>query len=227
MKSKKLAGSKPKASTQSYLDIAEIKNDTVIMKDGTLRAVILVSSINFALKSEEEQNAIISSYMTFMNSFEFPVQIVIQSRKLNIEAYLHDLQRKEKSLVNDQLRLLMADYRQFITELVDLGDIMSKSFYVVVPYSILSDTKKSFFTRLYEVFQPSSIINLKEEHFQKYRRTLMQRVEHIMMGLNSMSLQSAVLDTQSLIELYYNVYNPVVSANEKLKDVNKLRIERQ
>lgn len=225
MKSTKLAGKKPKISTQHYLDIAEIKNDVVILKDGTLRAVVLVSSINFALKSEEEQGAIISSYMTFMNSFEFPVQIVIQSRKLNIDAYLNDLAKKEQALVNDQLRLLMSDYRQFITELVDLGDIMSKSFYVVIPYSPLSDKKKGFFSRFYEILNPTSLIKLKEEHFQKYKRILMQRVEHVMMGLNSMSLQSAILDTQSLIELYYNVYNPVVSANEELKDINKIKIE--
>jgi hypothetical protein len=225
MKSKKLAGSKPKNSTQKFLDIAEIRNDTVILKDGTLRAVVLVSSINFALKSEEEQNAIISSYVTFMNSFDYPLQIVVQSRKLNIDGYLMDLQKKEKAQMNDQLRMLMTDYRQFVNELVDLGDIMSKTFYVVIPYSPISDKKKSFWTRLYEVFNPSSLINLKEKNYQKYRRTLMQRVEQTMMGLNSMGLQSAVLDTQSLIELYYKAYNPVVSENQELQDVQKIRID--
>lgn len=225
MKSKKLAGTKPNSSTQNYLDIAEIRNDVVILKDGTLRSVLLVSSINFSLKSEEEQNAIISSYVTFLNSFDYPVQIVIQSRKLNIDRYLEDLQKRETILTNDQLRLLMQNYRQFITELVDLGDIMSKSFYVVIPYSPLSDKKKSFYSRFYEIMRPSSLINLKEEHFQKYKRTLMQRVEYVMMGLNSMSLQGVLLDTQSLIELYYNVYNPVVSSQETLADISKLRLE--
>lgn len=225
MKSKKLAGPKPKSTTQQFLDIAEIKNDTVILKDGTLRCVLLVSSINFALKSEDEQSAIISSYVTFINSFEYPAQIVIQSRKLNIDGYLEDLREKEKTMVNDQLRLLMADYRQFIGELVELGDIMSKSFYIVIPYNPLSDKRKSFFTRFYDLMSPGGLIKLKEEHFQKYKRILMQRVEYAMMGLSSMGLQSVLLDTQSLIELYYNVYNPVVSDNEKLADVHKLRIE--
>lgn len=227
MKSKKIAGNKPKSSTQSYLDIAEIRNDVVILKDGTLRAVVMVSSINFALKSEEEQNAIISSYMTFMNSFEVPIQIVIQSRKLNIEGYLNDLQKKEQAHTNDQLRLLMTDYRQFIGELVDLGDIMSKTFYIIVPYSPLNDKNKGFFSRAYELLSPSSLIKLKEVNFLKYRRILMQRVEHVIMGLSSMSLQSVILDTQSLIELYYNVYNPVVSANEELQDLSKLKVEHE
>lgn len=225
MKSKKLAGPKPGPSTQKYLDIAEIRNDVVILKDGTMRSVLLVSSINFALKSEDEQSSIISAYVGFVNSFDFPLQIVIQSRKLNIEAYLEDLKKREKALINDQLRMLMANYRQYIGDLVELGDIMSKSFYLVIPYSPLSDTKKSFWKRVNEVFQPASLITLKEEHFQKYRRILIQRVEHVMMGLSGMSLQAVMLDTQSLIELYYNVYNPLISSNQKLSDVNKLTIE--
>ncbi len=223
MKNKRVK--KIKASTQKYLDIAEIRNDVVIMKDGSLRAVLLVSSINFALKSEDEQGAIISSYVNFMNSFDFPIQIVIQSRKLNIEAYLNQLREREKTLVNDQLKLLMADYRQFVADLVEMGDIMSKKFYVVVPYSSVSDKRKNFWSRLYDLFSPMSSIKLREQTFQKHRRELMQRVEHVIMNLNSMGLQSVLLDTQSLIELYYEVYNPVISQNQKLGDINKLRIE--
>ena len=93
MQSKKLAGSKPGASTQKYLDIAEIRDDVVVMKDGTLRAVLLASSINFALKSEEEQEALISAYAGFLNTLEFPLQVVIQSRKLNIDNYIERLKQ--------------------------------------------------------------------------------------------------------------------------------------
>ena len=225
MQSKKLSGSKPGPATQKYLDIAEIRNDTVILKDGTLRSVILVSSINFALKSEEEQSAIISGYVTFLNSFDFPIQIVIQSRKLNIEGYLKALQVQEKQQLNELLRMQIVDYRQYVAELVELGDIMSKRFYIVVPYSPLSDKRKGFFSRLYEVINPSSLINLKEKRFQEYKRTLSQRIQHITMGLTSMGLKSAVLDTQSLIELYYNVYNPILSQNQKLEDISKIQVE--
>jgi len=226
MQSKKLAGSKPGSTTQQYLDIAEIRNDVVILKDGTLRSVVLVSSINFALKSEDEQNAIISAYIGFVNSFDFPMQIVIQSRKLNIENYLERLEKQEKGLTNDLLRMQIADYRQYIVELVEIGDIMTKTFYVVVPYSPLSDKQKSFWSRFFEVFRPKSLISLKEEKFQKYKNSLTQRVEHTRMGLNSMGLESVVLDTQSLIELFYNVYNPVISQNQKMAPTNKLQVEK-
>jgi len=121
MQSKKLAGSKPGPATQRFLDIAEIREDTVILKDGTLRAVLLVSSINFALKGEEEQEAIIAGYVGFLNALEFPLQIVIHSRKLNIEDYLIRLVEAEKTQTNELLKAQIADYRSFVGELITLG----------------------------------------------------------------------------------------------------------
>src|SRR5512135_421240 len=121
MQSKKLAGAKPQISTQQFLDIAEIREDVVVMKDGTMRAILLVSSINFSLKSEDEQEAIIQGYISFLNSLESPVQILIQSRKLDIDDYLNRLKEQEKTQTNDLLRNQSADYRQFVKELVELG----------------------------------------------------------------------------------------------------------
>src|SRR3989338_2926156 len=139
MQSEKLKGSKPGAVTQQFLDIAEIKEDTVVLKDGTLRSVILVSSINFSLKSPDEQEAIIGAYVQFLNGLDFPMQIVVQSRKLNINDYLMRLEERERDQKNELLKIQTADYRSFVKELVQLGDIMSKHFYIVVPYSALSD----------------------------------------------------------------------------------------
>ncbi len=225
MQSKKLAGPKPGPATKRYLDIAEIREDCVILKDGTLRAVLLVSSINFALKSEEEQNAIIAAYVSFLNSLEFPLQIVVQSRKLNIDEYLERLKKVEKEQTNELLRMQIADYRQYVSELVEMGDIMSKRFYVVVPYNPLSDKRKGFWARLGEVFVPGVAVRLSEERFKRRRRDLMTRVEHIQMLLSSMGLSSIILDTQSLIELYYNIYNPEVAETEKAVDMAKIRVE--
>lgn len=225
MKSKKLANKKVSASTQHYLDIAEVKEDTVVMKDGTLRAVLLVSSINFSLKSEEEQNAIISAYISFLNFLEFPLQIVIQSRKLDIDGYLNRLKKVEKEQTNELLRMQTAEYRQYVSELVDIGDIMNKRFYIVVPYDPLSDKQKSWIKRFVGIFAAAKEVKLKQAEFEKRRHGLFQRVEHILTGLASMSLKSVVLDTQSLIELYYNTYNPDVYNNQKLVDLNKLRVE--
>lgn len=225
MKSKKLANKKVSASTQHYLDIAEIKEDTVIMKDGTIRAVLLVSSINFSLKSEEEQNAIIAAYIGFLNFLEFPLQIVIQSRKLDIDGYLDRLKKVEKEQTNELLRMQTTEYRHYITELVDIGDIMNKRFYVVVPYDPLSDKQKGWFKRFTGLFTAAKSVKLSQDAFLKRRHSLFQRVEHILTGLSSMSLKAVVLDTQSLIELYYNTYNPDVYNKEKLVEINKLRID--
>jgi hypothetical protein len=216
---------KPGPSTKNHLDIAEIKEDVVIMKDGTLRVVLLASSINFALKSEEEQNAIISGYIQFLNSIDFNLQIVIQSRRLNIEKYLEKLKAQEKAQTNELLKMQTADYRQFVGELIELGDIMSKRFYVVVPYSAYTSKGKSFFTRAKEVLVPASAVRMRQELFLHRKRELMLRVENVMTGLQSMGVHAAMLDTQSLIELYYNSYNPDLIETQKMAPVDSLRVE--
>jgi len=225
MQSAKLARAKPGASTQKYLDISEIRDDCVILKDGTLRAVLTVSSINFALKSEEEQNAIISAYMQFLNALDFPLQIVINSRRLDITPYLEKLKKAERTQTNELLRMQIRGYIEYIQELVQIGEIMTKHFYVVVPYSPFSDKKKGFFARLRELLMPGMWIRLKEEKFRNYRKELFMRVDHVISLLSSIGLKAIPLDTQALIELYYNLYNPVTSEKEKLVDISKTRIE--
>jgi len=197
------------------------------MRDGTLRAVLLVSSINFALKSEDEQNAIISGYVSFLNNINFPLQIVIQSRELNIDNYLADLRQKEKEQTNELLKMQTAEYIQYIMELISMSKIMNKRFYIVVPYDPLSDKQKNFFNRLFDVLRPATLIKMKEKKFRRRRGELTYRVDNVRSGLNSIGLNSVELDTQSLIELYYNSYNPATSANQKLVDVNQLRVSEQ
>ena len=225
MQSKKLAGAKAGVASRARLDIAEIREDSVILKDGTLRAVLLVSSINFALKSEDEQNAIIAAYVSFLNALEFPLQIVIQSRKLNIDGYLEKLKQTEKEQTNELLKIQIADYREYVKELVEMGDIMSKRFYVTVPYDPLSDKRKGFWSRFSEVLRPGAALRLGSEIFRRRRRDLFARVGHVQMLLSSMGLTSVILDTQSLIELYYNIYNPEIAETEKLVDVDKIQVE--
>jgi hypothetical protein len=217
--------SKPAATTQQYLSIAEIRDDVVIMKDGTMRAILLVSSINFSLKSEEEQEAIISGYVQFLNSIDYPLQIIIQSRKMDIEGYLDRLNQAEKEQPNELLKVQIADYRSFIGELVDLGDIMSKRFYIVVPFDPAKSGTKNFYSRVMEAVFPSISKKLKTEEFKNRKRELMLRAEHVIGGLQSMSLQASALDTQSLIELYYGLYNPELGKSQKVEDITKLDVE--
>lgn len=225
MRSKKLAGGKPTAATQRYIDIAQIQDDVVVLKDGSLRAVILTSSLNFALKSDQEQAATVSSYVQFLNSLKFPIQIIIQSRKLNIEKYLEELSQKYKEQSNELLKAQIADYRTFVAELIELGDIMSKRFYVVVPYTPGGDGQKSFLDNLSALFIPATKVTLQRKKFLERKRELMQRVQLVLSGLGGMGLNNAMLNTQQLIELYYQSYNPEIAETQQLADLNKMDVE--
>lgn len=222
-----LARNKIRVSTQQFLDISEIKSDTVVMRDGTLRAVLLVSSINFSLKSEDEQNAIIAAYVSFLNNISFPLQIVIQSRELNIDSYLEDLKQRSKEQTNELLKMQTNEYVQYIKELIAMSKIMNKRFYVTVLYNPMTDKQKSFFKRFLDLFKPSTLIKMKEEKFMRRKADLQHRVDNVVSGLTSIGLNAVQLDTQSLIELYYNTYNPETSNNQKLVDVDKLRVSNE
>ena len=225
MQSKKLAKPKPGVPTVQHLDIAEIRDDMVILKDGTVRAVLLVSSINFALKSEDEQEAIIQSYIAFLNSLEYSLQIVIQSRRMNIEGYLNTLKAQERKTDNDLLRAQITDYRTFVTELVELGQIMQKRFYAVVPYDPLTNKKKNFWTKLSEALSPAAAAKLNATQLADRVEQLARRVGSIQSEFESMGLFSARLDTQGLIELYYNAYNPEIFEQQKLNDLAEIRTD--
>jgi len=217
--------SNPNKSTQKFLNIAEIKDDIVIMNDGSLLKILMISSINFYLKSEDEQKALISGYVQFLNSLDFPLQIIIQSRKLNIESYLSTVKDAERKQTNELLKMQTKDYIEFVGQLVELTDIMSKKFFIVVAYSPLKASKKSFYNRLMEVLYPAAKVVLNEEKFNKYKLELDRRVDRVGSGLSSLGLNIVPLDTQGLIELYYNSYNPAVSEKERITDINKLNIE--
>lgn len=221
------SGGNPSA-TQNFLDIFEIKENTVVLKDGTLRAVVLVSSMNFMLKSDDEQQAVIAGYMQFLNSFDFPLQIVIQSRKLRIKEYLEKLKNVAKEQTNELLRMQTLEYREFIGELVDIADIMTKRFFVVVPYAPgekKGEGRRTFWQRVSNVLSPERVIVLREERFLKFQEELTKRANFIQEGLQSLGLATARLDTQSLIELFYTTYNPETSPQQDLVPVEQLRVE--
>jgi len=167
------------SSTQKYLSISEIKNDCVVLKNGTLCSVVLVSSINFALKSEEEQKAVIQNYVQFLNTLENPLQILIQSRPFNIKPYLSYLDDMKKKQHNELLKSQTADYIDFVKELVDLGEIMTRRFYIVVPYNPLGDKKRNFFARMSDIFKIAAIVKHKKGKFEKYRENLFRRTDGI------------------------------------------------
>lgn len=203
-------------STQDALKFAEIHNDTIILKDGNLRQVLLCSSINFALKSEQEQNAIIFAYQNFLNSLSFPIQILMQSKKLDLSNYLNKLSEKAAGQANELLRAQTLDYIDFIKRLINLANIMDKRFYVIVPYMVPPKIEP-----LKNPIQNQPLA-LSSEEFAAYKKELEQRVQVIESGLGSIGIRTALLNTQQLIELLYGVYNPEEAHKEKLTEAENL-----
>lgn len=215
----------PALSTQMYLDIAEIKDNTVVLKNGGLRAVLQTSSINFNLKSEQEQNAIIFGYQGFLNSLDFPIQIVVQSRKLDVDKYIENVREIGEAHTNILLKDQTSQYCDYIQKLVEYADIMEKKFYVIVPYDPYRIRNESMFKKfMSSISAADSVDNIKRRHreFEDLRKNLTERVNGVVAGLESCNLRVAQLSTPQLIELFYQIYNPITSRNEKIQDLEKI-----
>ena len=212
------------ASTQQYVDVNEVRDGVVVLKNGALRAILLVSSLNFDLKSTEEQDAIISQYQNFLNSLDFPVQVLIHSRRFNIEPYLQLLKEKEEEQTNDLLRLQISEYQHFIKNLTEVSDIMSKYFYVVVPFASIEDKHSGFFEKMGNAMNPKAAIREKRELFETYRNQLMQRVEHVSVGISGTGVKVAPLNTEEIIELLYNTYNPSLFSTTLTKNIKDIEL---
>lgn len=212
-------------STQKYLPFREIRDGVVVLKDGTLRRVLLVSSLNFALKSQEEQEGIIQGYVQFLNGLDFELQIVVQSRPLNIQKYLDKINRVKAAQTNELLKRQTASYGEFIETMVKGSQIMDKKFFVVIPFSATSKKRKSFWNRFQEILYPASSLTLSQARFNDSKEQLDRRVFQVSSGLQAISLQTVPLDTQALIELYYNTYNPSSQTTKKLGDLDKMQID--
>lgn len=221
--SKQLASNKPDASTQSFLDVEEVKEGVIVLKDGSLRSVIVVSATNFSLKSAEEQSALVASYQSFLNSLNFPIQILMQSRRLDINNYLEKMRGIMQEQTNELLRLQTQEYIEYVSKLIEFASIMNKTFYVIVPFSIQS-ANTGFFGRLSTMFNPAGNIKLKNEDFVKNKEELSQRVDQVANELPSMGLHTIVLNTEELIELLYNSYNLSTSSPIKIKNIDELEM---
>lgn len=195
-----------KKSAQDFLEFEQIREGIIILKNKALRAILMVSSLNFALKSEDEQNAILYQFQNFLNSLDFSCQILIHSRRINIVGYLDKLKKIEEKEDNELLKIQIAEYRKFIESLMAGGSIMRKIFYIVVPFTLLekqegASEKKQRFS--------AKIPVLTEEDFQRCKIQLLQRVEFVALGLRRCGLQAVPLTTPELIELLWGFYHPL------------------
>lgn len=215
-------------STQRFLPIAEIRNDTVMLKAGGIRAIIEVEALNFNLKSETEQQGIISGYESFVNTLNFPLQIVIRSSKMNIDPYLVSLRAIADKQENDLLKSQTLSYASFIERLVDIADIMQKRFLVIIPLD-QSVRKKSLLEQFFGWISPDDSTGKavqRNRDFMQGGKALKDRVNLVQAGLENIGLKGKRLTTHELIELYYQIYNPQTSQEQKLPADEKLKVDR-
>lgn len=211
--------SKAARASQELLALDSIRDGIVIMKDGSLRMILMASAFNFALKSPEEQDAIIYQYQNFLNSIDFSIQFVVQSRKLNIEPYLASLREYEKVQENDLLKIQTAEYIEFVRGFVELSNIVTKSFYIVVPFnptSIAAGAASLLSSLLGSKKNPAKPT---DELFAQHKVQILQRVDSVQLGLQRLGARSVVLKTEELIELFYSLYN--MNELDKEKAANK------
>lgn len=186
-------------AAQDFLGILDIREGAIILKDRSLRGLLYISSQNFGLKSAEEQDAIIFQFQEFLNSLDFPCQIVVQSRKLNMQRYFDDLKSLEENQQNPLLKIQMQEYIYFIESLVKSGSIMTKSFFVSIPF---------YLTEISGIPVGQKLINeLTEESFQRAKNQLWQRLEFVALGLKRCGLQAAALNTEEIIDLLWSLYH--------------------
>lgn len=198
-----MAGEK---STQNFLPIKEIRDGIVVLDDGSIKSVLLASSLNFALKAREEQQAVLSQFQNFLNSLDFPIQFFIESRELDIRPYTEVLEGRYEQETSDLMRLQIREYIGFIKDFSQNTDIMSKSFFVVVSYQPpIIDAKKNIWG---QVFRSGKTEEIGSDRFKENREQLNQRLAVVQQGLVRAGVRVARLGTEELVELFFKLFNP-------------------
>ena len=213
-----------KGSTQDHLPVEDIIDGIVILKDGSCSMILSVSSVNFDLLSEQEQYSLVFAYGGILNSLTFPIQIVIQSHNKDVGSYLNNLKTAEEKQINPQLKQRIASYRKFIEEVVKKGDILSKSFYVVVNFSSLELGIKSGGTKGLKVMfgqvKNTELPFNKEYILEKAKASLEPKRDHLIRLFSRLGLEIKQLNGKDLIDLFYRIYNEETAGNEKVTDLN-------
>jgi hypothetical protein len=220
-------------STQNALQIAEIRDGIVIMNDGTFRSVVMLKSINFDLMSPQEQESVEYAYQGFLNSLYFPVQIFVRTQRIDLRPYIERLDKIRTEHDNMLLSMLMEDYIIYIDQLSAQTNIMDKKFYVVIPYLPHPESakkalkeSKNFFSGLTSMFSSTEThVVINEADLETAKNELRNRVQAVLGGLNQCGVQGLPLDTQELIELYYDTYNPDTATRQQLKNFSMMQAD--
>lgn len=195
-------------STQDFVPVSQVRDGIVVLKDGTLRAVLLASSINFALKSEDEQTAFIVQFQNFLNSLDFSCQIFVQSRMLDIRPYIATLEEQYKRQLDDLMRVQIREYIEFIKSFTEAANIMTKSFFVVVPYSPSAAVQQTAMSKLNPFASKKTDTAAENRTFEEHVSQLEQRIAIVQQGLVRTGVRTVQLGTEEAIELLYKMFNP-------------------
>jgi len=205
------------------LDIAGVEDGIIILKDGSYRLVLDVTAVNFGLKSEREQNSIIFQFQGFLNSLHFPIEILVQSRKLDLTPYLTKLKKRANEQNAELLKLQTLDYVDFISELINMANIMKKRFYVVIGWENVELQKLSLVDKLLNRGNSISLLKISQGDFKKHSDELRQKASVIASGLGSIGLHCQQLGSAELITLFYSFYNPGIADKERLSDLENIQ----
>jgi len=208
------------ATTQNFLEFWEIKDDLITIKSWWVRAILKCSTINFNLKSEDEQKSIISGYQWFLNLLDFPIQIYIRSKKIDIDNYIESIDEIAKTQENQLLQNQTYEYTAYIRKLVEYANIMEKQFYVIIPIWWIQTEKTWFLDFVRDVFwgwkqESASEIRIRLKKFEKLKKRIKLRVNTIKEWLSWFWIQSEQIETNEIIKLFYEIHNPEISRNEK------------
>jgi type IV secretory pathway VirB4 component len=205
-------------STTDLIQLKEVRDGVIFLKDGSLRGIVQVSAINFELRSSDEQAAILQQYASFLNSIDFPIQLIVHSRRFDISDYLKNVQSASDQLTNDLLKVQAGEYIRFVQELSSLSNIMTKNFYVSLPMSVTPTSEsKGIIAGFLDVFKkaPTAQKRISDDQLATYKGQLQQRADLIVGGLSGMGLKGHMLEQEELLKLFNDLYNPIVPVAQK------------
>ncbi|MFH1161702.1 MAG: hypothetical protein V1696_00255 [Candidatus Jorgensenbacteria bacterium] len=209
----------PTLPTQSFVNIKEIRDGVVHLKKGGLRRILIVSGVNFDLKSEAEQTLILNSFQNFLNTLDFSVQFFVHSRKVNIDAYLEAMRGRMNEEESQLLKIQIGEYVEFIRAFVDQNAIISKSFFTVIPYESAAVVESA--KGILGLFSKKPKVKEKEKTSQEALEQLEHRVSQVIDGLEQIGLRTVPLGDGELVELFYNLYNPQLTEKRGMEIAKK------
>jgi type IV secretory pathway VirB4 component len=206
-------------STTDLIQISQITDGVIILKDGSLRAVVEINAINFELRSSEEQAAILQQFQEFLNSVDFPLQMVVHSRRFDISGYINNVRTASEQLQNELLKVQAQEYMRFVSELSELANIMSKHFYIALSFQIIqsTDEKKGILGGITGLFKKKKPLEqgISPEQLASYKAQLQQRADLVAAGISGMGLRGHLMTQEELLAMFHGLYNPIVPAPQK------------